>query len=109
MVTEVVTCLHCSGTDLVKNGFAPNGKQKYLCHLCGRQSRENPSPNGYTEERKEEILRAYEERSSLRGLRRTFGVSPTTVIGWLKKSSSAQAGGHPSLHQGQDTSGTKTG
>lgn len=30
-------------------------------------------------------MRAYEERSSLRGLRRTFGVSPTTVIGWIKK------------------------
>ncbi len=50
-----------------------------------RQSREDPSPNGYAEERKEEILRAYQERSSLRVLRRTFGVSSTTVIGWLKK------------------------
>lgn len=91
MVTEVIYCRHCSSDDLVKNGFAPNnGKQKYLCRACGRQSREGPSPNGYTEERKEEILRAYQERSSLRrGLQRTFGVSPTTVIGWLKKSSRA--------------------
>ena len=89
MVTEVIACPHCGSTDVVKNGFAPNAKQKYLCHLCGRQSREDPSPNGYTEERKEEILRAYQERSSLRGLRRTFGVSPTTVIGWLKKSGRA--------------------
>ena len=88
MVTEVITCRHCRSDDVVKNGFAPNnGKQKYLCHACGRQSRQDPSPNVYTkEERKEEILRAYQERSSLRGLlRRTFGVSPTTVIGWLKK------------------------
>ena len=85
MVTELITCPHCDSTEIVKNGFAPNGKQKYLCHACGRQSRRNPSPNGYTEERKEEILRAYQERSSLRGLRRTFGVSPTTVISWLKK------------------------
>ena len=85
MVTKVITCPHCGSDDVVKNGFAPNGKQKYLCHACTRQSREDPSPNGYTKERKEEILRAYQERSSLRGLRRTFGVSPTTVIGWLKK------------------------
>ena len=48
-----------------------------------------PLPTAYTKERKEEILRAYQERSSLRGLRRTFGVSPTMVIGWLKKSSRA--------------------
>jgi transposase-like protein len=86
MVTETIICRHCASTDLVMNGLAPNNaKQRYLCRACGRQSREDPSPNGYTEERKEEILRAYQERSSLRGLRRTFGVSPTTVIGWLKK------------------------
>ena len=78
MVTEVIYCRHCGSDDVVKNGLAPNnGKQKYLCHACGRQSREDPSPNGYTEERKEEILRAYQERSSLRGLRRTFGLSPS--------------------------------
>jgi IS1 family transposase len=46
--------------------------------LAARQSREEPYPNGYTEERKEQTLSAYQERSSLRGLRRTFGVSPTT-------------------------------
>ena len=87
MVTEVIHCRHCGSNDLVKNGIAPNnGKQKYLCRACGRQSRKDPSPNGYTQERKEEILGAYQEqRSSLRGLRRTFGVSPTTVISWLKK------------------------
>ncbi len=86
MVTEVIYCYHCGSDDLVKNGFAPNnGKQKHLCRACGRQSREDPSPNGYTKEREGEILRAYQERSSLRGLQRTFGVSPTTVIGWLKK------------------------
>jgi transposase-like protein len=85
MVTKVITYLHCGSDYIVKNGFAPNGKQKYLCHACTRQSREDPSPNGYTKERKEEILSAYQERSSLRGLSRTFGVSPTTVLGWLKK------------------------
>ncbi len=90
VITEVISWPHRGSDDVVKNGFAPNnGKQKYLCRSCGRQSREDPSPNGYTEERKEEILRAYQERSSLRGLRRTFGVSPTTVIGWLEKSSRA--------------------
>ncbi|MCP5197107.1 MAG: hypothetical protein H6974_10030 [Gammaproteobacteria bacterium] len=31
------------------------------------------------------ILRAYEERSGLRGLSRTFGVSRNTVGAWLKK------------------------
>ena len=87
MVTKVIYCRHCKSDDLVKNGIAPNnGKQKYLCRACGRQSREDPSSSSYSQQRKEEILRAYQERSSLRGLQRTFGVSPTTVIGWVKKS-----------------------
>jgi transposase-like protein len=31
-------------------------------------------------------VRAYQERSSLRGVERTFGVSRYTVVKWLKKS-----------------------
>ena len=86
MVTRVITCYHCDSENIVKNGKAPNGKQKYLCHDCHRQSRENPDSNAYPPQRREEILRAYQERSSLRGLARTFGVSRNTVTRWLKKS-----------------------
>src|ERR687884_243520 len=85
MVTRVITCYQCDSENIVKNGKAPNGKQKYLCHDCGRQSREGPGSNAYPPERREEILRAYQERSSLRGLARTFGVSRNTVTRWLKK------------------------
>ena len=38
----------------------------------------------YGQERKEEILRAYQKRTSLRGISRTFGVSRPTVTAWLK-------------------------
>jgi transposase-like protein len=86
MIIEVVTCYHCGGENIVRNGKAPNGKQKYLCRDCGRQSREDPQSNAYPPERREEILRAYQERSSLRGLTRTFGVARNTVTRWLKKS-----------------------
>ena len=71
MVTKLVRCCHCGSEQIKKNGFAPNGKQKYWCKGCGKASRENPSSKGYSEARREEILRAYEERSSLRGLSRT--------------------------------------
>lgn len=71
MVTIIVRCPHCQNDALVRNGWAPNGKGKYLCHACRRQSREDPTPHAYPEERREEILHAYEERSSLRGLERT--------------------------------------
>ena len=79
MVTIILHCPRCQSEALVRNGHAPNGKQLYRCRACGRQSRENPTSN------------AYQERSSLRGLTRTFGVSRTTVSKWIKKSSSTSS------------------
>lgn len=86
MVTTTVHCPHCGSEEIVRNGRSPNGKQKYRCKECKKQSRENPTPHAYSEERREEILRAYEERSSLRGIERTFGVSRTKVDWMAKKS-----------------------
>jgi transposase-like protein len=85
MVTITVRCPHCGSEDLKRNGHAGNGKQRYYCKACKKQSRENPKPHAYPEERREEIIRSYQERSSLRGLTRTFGVARGTVIDWLKK------------------------
>jgi transposase-like protein len=85
MVIITLRCRHCESEKLVRDGHTSNGKQRFWCKVCQRSSRENPQPNGYTEEQREQILRADEERSSLRGLERTFGVSRYTVSDWLKK------------------------
>ena len=85
MVTITLRCARCGSDTLVRDGHAPNGKQKYRCHACGCRSREKPTPNVYPQARREEILHAYQERSSQRGLTRTFGVSRTTVSSWIKK------------------------
>lgn len=85
MVTITLTCIHCGSDQLTRNGHAPNGKQRFKCRACGRQSREHPAPNGYADERRAEILNALHERSSLRGIARTFGVSRQTVTAWMKK------------------------
>lgn len=48
-----------------------NAKQKYLCHDCGRQSRENPASNACTRHKGARRSLAHtrnQERSSLRGL-----------------------------------------
>ena len=79
-------CYHCGSGRVVKSGQTRNGKQRFECRGCGRTLRQNPQSQSYSQERKAEILRAYEERSSLRGLERTFGVSRHTVSSWLKKS-----------------------
>jgi transposase-like protein len=61
------------------------GNNACPCKECNRASLENPD-YGYSEERKEEIIRAYQERSSMRGVSRTFGVARNTLASWLKKS-----------------------
>lgn len=84
MVNQTIKCYHCGSDDLKKNGKASNGKQRYHCKDCGRASREN-GDYGYSEARREEILRAYQERSNMRGISRTFGIARNTLASWLKK------------------------
>ena len=70
---------------MVRNGRTPDGRQRFRCRDCQRRSTADPRPNGYSEAQRELILCAYQERSSLRGLTRTFGVSRNTVVNWIKK------------------------
>ncbi len=85
MVTQSVLCYHCDSADLIRFGFQ-NGRQRYKCRACGKTSRANKGSNAYDETVKAQILAAYHERGSLRAMKRIFGVSPNTVIAWLKKS-----------------------
>ena len=78
-------CCHCGSKTVVLDGHAPNGKQRYRYRGCERRSRENLGSACHSEEVKEQVLRAYQERTSLRGLQRIFGVSRQTITKWLKK------------------------
>ena len=93
MVNLSVTCCYCNSEKVVRDGKAPNGKQRFRCRTCGRRSRENPGSASHSEEVKEQVLRAYHERTSLRGLQRVFGISRQTVTKWLKKSKTLTAVG----------------
>ena len=85
MVFQAVRCSHCAGEDVVRDGLTPGGKQRYKCKACGRVSRDSPQYERYSAAQKEQILRAYNERPSMRGIQRVFGVSRPTLIKWLKK------------------------
>jgi transposase-like protein len=86
MITQIIVnrCTKCQSENIVKNGKTKAGRQKYHCKACGAYGTLNPSVQ-YTPERNAEILRAYHERSSLRGIERTFGVARQTVAKWLKE------------------------
>jgi transposase-like protein len=84
-ITQTLTCPHCHNENLVKYGHAPDGRQRYRCKNCGKQHRENPRTNAYSQDTHEIIIKASQERSSLRGLQRSFGVDRHTISGWIKK------------------------
>jgi len=86
MITQIIVnrCTKCQSESIVKNGKTKAGRQKYHCKACNAYGTLNPSVR-YTPERKAEILRAYHERSSMRGIERTFGVARQTLAKWLKE------------------------
>ena len=78
-------CRDCQSLNIVRNGHNRSGSPQYLCKDCGRCKTLAPKARGYSQEKKEEVFRAYHERSSIRGLCRTFNLSRRTVTLWLKK------------------------
>lgn len=64
--------------------FHTNCGRTFHCRACGAYGALNPEVK-YPPKRREDIMRAYHERSSLRGLERAFGVCRQTVAKWLKK------------------------
>ena len=86
MIAKLVVykCRNCESQNIIKNGHKASGSQQYVCKDCGKRGVLEPK-RGYTEAQKEQILSAYYERSSMRGVQRTFGVSRPTLVSWLKK------------------------
>jgi len=86
-ITETITyrCTRCQSTNIVRNGRNASGNPKFLCKECGASRALTPKVR-YTDEQKQLILRAYHERSRLRGVQRLFGGSRPTLIAWIKKS-----------------------
>ena len=70
---------------MVKNGKNRYGKQQFKCKDCGKQAVLEPTVV-YSDARRAELLRAYQERPSMRGIARIFGLSRQTLANWLKKS-----------------------
>ena len=87
-------CRKCGSVNIVKNGHNRCGSQQYLCKDCRAVGVLTPKRQ-YSEARREEILRAYQERPSMRGISRIFGISRKTLAAWIKKKLRAL----PSLRQ----------
>ena len=94
--TVVHLCPHCSGSRLQKNGHTQRGAQRARCVDCQRTFTLAPKGPRYDQKFKNQVLAAYQDRMSLRGIQRTFGVCYESVMTWLGKKSgeSARVCGH---------------
>ena len=92
MVLEPICCPSCHQSDVVKNGKSNEGKQRYRCcnNDCPRASFIlDYTYRGYRPEVKKQISDMAMNGSGIRDTARVLHISPTTVMGELKKTSSA--------------------
>jgi transposase-like protein len=89
MITQVLHCPYCQGTDIVKHDLSPEGKQRYQCRAClegrGRTFLLAYSYAGQSSEIKQQIVDMAMNASGIRDTARVLHVSPTTVMKELKK------------------------
>jgi transposase-like protein len=88
MVTHVLHCPYCQGTDIVRHGKTPQGKQRYRCRatVCpGATFLLDYSYPGQSPHIKEQIVDMAMKASGIRDTARVLHVSPITVIKELKK------------------------
>ena len=88
MITQVLHCPYCQGTDIVRHGTSPEGKQRYRCRACPERGRTfllEYTYAGQSPEVKQKIVDMALNASGIRDTAWVLHVSPTTVIKELKK------------------------
>ena len=89
--TIVHVCARCGSERIRKNGRAINGAQRAKCLNCERTFILHLRGKRYDGAFKEQVLAAYQDRMSIRGIQRTFGVCYKTVLRWLEEKSGQPA------------------
>jgi transposase-like protein len=88
MMTPVLHCPSCQGTEIVRHGLSPEGKQRYRCRAClegrGRTFLLEDSYAGQSPEVKPQIVAMAMNASGIRDTARVLHGSPTTVMKELK-------------------------
>ena len=94
--TIVHVCPRCGSEHLRKNGHANNGAQRAKCLACERTFILEPKGPRHDAAFKAQVVRAYQDRMSIRGITRTFGIYYKTILRWVgeKNPESARVGGH---------------
>jgi transposase-like protein len=84
MITQVLHCPYCHGTDIVRHGMTSEGKQRYRCRECrlgrGRTFLLEYPYAGQSSEVKQQMVDMALNASGIRDTARVLHVIPTTVI-----------------------------
>ena len=92
--TQIITCSHCDGSDLVKNGHSENGTQRWRCLQCKKSFQLTYRYNAHKPGIKEQITVLTLNSSGVRdtsyfvrstSISRSLKISKNTVIAELKK------------------------
>lgn len=83
--TTSISCPHCQGNDLVKNGHSPNGTQRWRCNTCKKSFRLTYRYRASEQGVKEKIIAMTLNSSGVRDISRVLRVDKNTVVSVLKK------------------------
>ncbi len=89
VMTQVLHCPSCQGTDIVRHGTTPEGKQRSRRRECllgrGRTFLLEYTYTGQSPEVKQQIIDMAMNASGIHDTARVLPISPTTVLKELKK------------------------
>jgi len=79
---KVRRCPQCNSVDIIKNGHDYKGTQKFHCKACGAYGTLDKK-GASAQTKRQQVMDAYCERVSMRGIERVFGVSRYYLARWL--------------------------
>ena len=100
MVTQVLHCSYCQGTDVVRHSTTRQGKQRYRCRTYperGRMFLLEYAYAGQSPEVKRQIVDMALTASGIRDMARVLRVRPTTVMKELKNKEADLQQVHPAV------------
>ncbi len=81
--TTTYTCRSCGSVNIIRNGTNKCGNPQYHCKDCGVYRVLTPQQR-HSAQTRERVLCSAQERVSLRGIERIFGVCRQTVVKWIR-------------------------
>jgi insertion element IS1 protein InsB len=85
---RLISCPHCGGVDLQKNGHSSKGVQQWRCIQCCKYFQLEYSYNACKKGVKEQIIELTLNSSGVRDISRILKINPNTVCSVLKKKTS---------------------